>query len=102
MSSGPSVPTPGSGLPESVVSIQYQGGDISSLIQPNLLSLQYHDRISYQADALEFSIADADGAFRQQFIFSAGNSLSFGLSGLNWSYPGESLAQNYGQFSITR
>ncbi len=97
--SAPPIPFPGaSSLPESQVSIVYQGGDISSLIQPNLLSLQYHDRISYQADALEFSIADADGAFRNQFTFQTGESLTFGLAGLNWSYPGESLAQNYGQF----
>jgi hypothetical protein len=26
----------------------------------------------------------------------------FGLSALNWAYPGESLSQDYGEFSITR
>jgi hypothetical protein len=69
----PSLLPGASGLPRSVVSIQYLGNDISSLIQPNLIRLSYNDRISYQADSLEFTIADPDGVFRNQFSFKAGN-----------------------------
>jgi hypothetical protein len=96
-----SIPLPGalSLLPQSVISLQYLGDDISSII---LIRLSYHDRISYQADSLEFTIADPDGTFRNQFSFKAGNNLQFGLSALNWAYPGESLSQQYGEFSITR
>jgi hypothetical protein len=101
MSGLPSIPgIPG--LPQSVISIQYQGGDISSLIQPNLKRLSYHDRISYQSDNLEFTIADPTGQFRNQFTFKSGTSLQFGLTGLNWAYPGETVSANYGQFAITR
>jgi hypothetical protein len=101
MSSLPNIPgTPG--LPQSGVSIQYQGGDVSSLIQPNLKRLSYHDRISYQSDNLEFTIADPNGQFRNQFTFTSGTSLQFGLTGLNWAYPGEVVSANYGAFAITR
>jgi hypothetical protein len=101
MSVFPSIPgLPG--LPTSVISIQYQGGDISSLIQPNLKRLSYHDRISYQSDNLEFTIADPNGQFRNQFTFTSGTSLQFGLTGLNWAYPGEVVLANYGSFAITR
>jgi hypothetical protein len=101
MSGLPSIPgIPG--LPQSVISIQYQGGDISSLIQPNLKKLSYHDRISYQSDNLEFTIADPNGQFRNQFTFTSGTSLQFGLTGLNWAYPGEVVSANYGSFAITR
>jgi hypothetical protein len=101
MSSFP--PIPGlPGLPQSVVSINYQQGDISSLIQPNLKRLSYHDRISYRSDNLEFTIADPNGQFRNQFTFKSGTSLQFGLTGHNWAYPGEVVSANYGQFAITR
>jgi hypothetical protein len=96
-------PIPGiPGLPKSVININYQGGDISSLIQPNLKKLSYHDRISYQSDNLEFTIADPNGQFRNQFTFTTGTSLQFGLTGLNWAYPGEVVSANYGSFAITR
>jgi hypothetical protein len=90
-----------SGLPQSIISIQYNGGDVSSIIQPNLLKLIYHDRISYQSDNLEFTIADPNGTFRNEFSFSAGSGLTFGLGAMNWAYPGESLFNNYGAFAIT-
>jgi hypothetical protein len=89
-------------LPVSQVSIKYNGGDVSSIIQPNLLKLIYHDRISYQSDNLEFTIADPIGTFRNEFSFSAGSGLQFGLGSMNWAYPGESLFNDYGTFSITR
>jgi hypothetical protein len=89
-------------LPLAQVSINYNGSDVSSIIQPNLLKLIYHDRISYQSDNLEFTIADPDGTFRNEFSFSAGSGLQFGLGAMNWAYPGESLFNDYGTFSITR
>ena len=76
-----------SSLPESTVNIQYNGSDVSAIIQPNKLRVVYHDRISYQSDNLEFSIADPDGKFRNQFSFAAGGNIKFGLGAKNWAYP---------------
>jgi len=89
-------------LPSSQVSIQYNGSDVSSIIQPNLLKLVYHDRISYQSDNLEFTIADPNGIFRNEFSFQNGSGVQFGLGSQNFGYIGESLFNDYGAFAITR
>ena len=101
MSSAPAIPGLSGGLPQCQISLSYQGGDVSSIIQPNLLRLSYHDRINYQADSLEFTIADPEGIFRQQFTFQSGNSLKFGLSARNFR-GNDYFSQNYGEFAITR
>jgi phage protein D len=78
----------------------YEGADISEDIAPYLLSFEYTDKYSGEADDLQITLEDRDMLWRDPWYPDKGAKISASITTENWEQPGETTSLYCGTFEI--
>jgi phage protein D len=82
------------------IKLIYEGADISRDIAPFLLSFDYDDKASGEADDIQITLEDKEGLWRDPWYPSKGDRIEATIVTQNWSSPGESESLYCGSFEV--
>jgi phage protein D len=82
------------------IQLIYEGADISEDIAPYLLSFDYTDKSSGEADDLQITLEDRDGLWRDPWYPDKGAKISATIVTENWDSRSASLSLYCGAFEI--
>lgn len=82
------------------IKLVYEGVDISRDIVPFLLSFEYTDKSSGEADDLQIQLEDRDAKWRDPWFPEKNSRIEATIVTRNWNRPGESRSLYCGSFEI--
>jgi phage protein D len=82
------------------IELFYEGADISADIAPYLLSFEYTDKYSGEADDLQLTLEDRDKLWRDPWYPGKGAKISASIITENWGHPAETTSLYCGSFEI--
>ena len=83
-----------------LIRLIYEGADISEDIAPYLLSFEYTDKASGEADDLQITLEDREGLWRDPWLPDKGDTISATIITENWTEPDTSKSLYCGAFEI--
>ena len=86
---------------ETVITLKYDGKDISADVEKYLTSFNYSDKaLRDQTDDLSVTFQDMEGLWRGGWFPEQGAKLEASIECRNWFKPGETLRRECGSFEI--
>jgi phage protein D len=82
------------------IKLVYEGVDISRDIAPFLLSFDYDDKSSGEADDLQITLEDKEGLWRGPWFPAKGEKIAATIITHNWDNPNESKSLYCGKFEV--
>ncbi|MEK3996674.1 hypothetical protein MKY29_18330 [Psychrobacillus sp. FSL K6-2365] len=82
------------------VEVFYQGIDITTTLSKDLLSFNYTDNASGEADSIDISINDARRKWIEKWNFEQGDTLKANIVTINWRKEGETKRLPCGLFMV--